>query len=317
MSLEQIIKDLEPAHVVPPMGAGSSELLHEITATPRETARRSPWTSAPTILPRAVARLRLRLRLRLTVPLVAGLAAVAVLTSWFLPGSTGLGPEPAAALDIRKEGGYYIITVKDAFADPERYQRQLGDLGLDISLEVQPVSPGLEGTIFTPYDPRTNRLAPPEQVHPADGLIHPIERPGDCARATRCTIGLRIPVDFRPNPDWQSMPTISLGRKARPGERYKGFGPLNNPGEPLECRQLINKTVDQVRAMLLERGVTVGTFAVPGRGSRSWAPGSWYVATGWLSEPGKAVLVTDEKPFRGKRVSSGRSSLLTGQCPGG
>jgi hypothetical protein len=293
MSLDRIVKDLEPAHTVPPMEDGWRELFDEITATPR----REPMP--------------VRRRLRFTAPLVAGLAAVAMVASWLLPNVGGLGPEHASALDIKKENGYYIVTVKDLFADPERYQKQLRDFGLDISLKVDPVSPGLVGIIFTPYDPRLNGLSPAEQAR-RDDVIHPIEEPGNCARVTRCTIGLRIPMDYRPykGPESRGPATISLGREARPGERHVGFGPLNNPGEPLQCQKFTNKSVGEVRAMLRERGVAVGTYAVPLRGSRSWVPDSWYVHEGWLSEPGKALLVADDKPRTGPPPPSM-------PCPGG
>jgi hypothetical protein len=36
MSINEIVKGLEPAHGVPPMGEGTRELLAEITAMPRE-----------------------------------------------------------------------------------------------------------------------------------------------------------------------------------------------------------------------------------------------------------------------------------------
>jgi hypothetical protein len=287
MSLDEIIKDLEPAHTVPSKGTGSRELFDKITASPPEAPRKAAWwASSMTWL----LGMRLRLRLRVAAPLLA---------SWLAPGVGGLGPEPAAALDITRKGDDYIITVKDAFADPKRYQEQIRDLGLDIALKVQPVSPGLEGVIFEPYDPRMNGLTTAEVSRRKD-LIRAIERPGACADSFRCTIGVRIPVNYRPyrGADHSGSAVISLGRKARPGERYVAFGQLNNLGEPLECTVFVNKTVSEVQSMLRARGVTVGTFAIPMRGRRSSVPDSWYVHEGFLTEPGKALLVADENRVR-------------------
>ncbi|MGK5551390.1 hypothetical protein ACSNOI_07220 [Actinomadura kijaniata] len=276
MSLEEIVRRAEPAHAVPPAGEGARELLDEITALPRPAAR-----------PR-------RARWRPAVPLTAALAAAAVLAGWLLPLGPTLGPRPAAALDIRREGGHYIVTVKDAFAAPERYAAQLRARGLDIDLSVEPVSPSMEGTIFTPYDPRLDGVPDEERARRPDAIV-PIARPGACATTGRCVIGVRIPVDYRAykGPEYRGPAVISLGRRARPGERYRGFGRLSTPGEPLACRAFTGRTVDEVTAMLRGRGVTVGVFAVPDRGARPSVPGTWRVHDGWLTEPGKALLVAD------------------------
>jgi hypothetical protein len=282
MSINEIVKDLEPAHRVPPMGDGTRELLAEITAVPRE-----PGPAA------SPGRRRRAIRRRIAVPLVAALAAAVLIAGWLLPG-TSLGPRPAAALDVKRDGDYYVITVKDLFADPARYETQLRDLGIDISLKVVPVSPSLEGSIFPPFDMRINGLSFDEMSRRSD-LISPIESPGACGRADSCTIGLKIPVDYKPYKDarFKGESAIGLGRKARPGERYQSFGQLNNPGEPLECVDFVNKPVSQVTNLLRERHLTVATIAIPLKGHRTSVPGSWYVHEGWLTEPGKALLVAD------------------------
>jgi hypothetical protein len=280
MSIDDIISSAEPAHAVPPPGEGTRELLAEIMATPRRPAV-TPRRESPRWFRRGLA-----------VPLVAGLAAAALVVSWLLPGIFGLGPRPAAALDIKRDGDYYIITVKDAFADPKRYESQLQDLGLDISLEVVPVSPGLEGSVFPPFDMRTNGLSI-EEISRRKDLVSPIQRPGACAESFSCTIGLKIPIHYKPfkGDGYPGKARIRLGRKARPGERYQSFGQLNNPGEPLQCVRFVNKTVDQVRSLLTERGVTIAGFPVPLRGTWPSVPGSWYVQEGWLAQPGKAIVV--------------------------
>jgi hypothetical protein len=251
------------------------------------------------------------IRTRIAAPLVAGFAAAVLIAGWLLPGTSHLGPRPAAALDIQRDGGYYIITVKDIFADPKRYETQLRDRGIDISISVVPVSPGLEGDVFPPFDMRINGLSSDEISRGGD-LISPIERPGACAAAPTCTIGLKIPVDYKPYADarFKGKAFIRLGRKGRPGERYQGFGQLNNPGEPLECVEFVNKPVSKVTELLRERHVTVATFAVPLKGSRTSVPGSWYVHEGWLIESGKALLVADT-------TRAPRSFPMSEACPKG
>ncbi|GAA4232456.1 hypothetical protein GCM10022254_32360 [Actinomadura meridiana] len=287
MSIDEIMKHIDPVPSVPPRGAGARELLDEITAVPRDTAGRSH---------RRGVRFRQSAgppRRWFAVAVAAGLAAVVIPVSWLLPGV--FGAAPAAALDIRMEGGYYIVTVKDAFADPDRYEAQLRKAGLDVSLRVVPVSPSLEGTIFQPYDPRENGLSTAQLSRRKD-VVQSIEKAGACASSYYCTIGVKIPVGYRAykGPEHRGPAVISLGREARPAEHYTAFAGINNPGEPLQCLRIVDKTVDEVRSMMRARGVTAADFAVPLRGTRASVPGSWYVHEGWLSQPGKALLVAAE-----------------------
>jgi hypothetical protein len=272
--------------------AGARELFDEITATDAKAA-------VPETAPHAAR----RIRRRFAPPLVAVLAAAAVAVSWLLPGGLGVGPRPASALDIRQEGGYYVVTVKQLFADPQRYEAELRSRGLDISLTVEPVSPGMEGMVAPPFDQRYNGLSF-EQIARRKDLISSIQRPGACAASFRCTIGLKVPVGYK------GKAHIMLGRKGRPGERFHAFGMLNNPGEPLQCVTYVNKTVAEVRPMLAAGHVTIATFAVPLKGSRTWVPGDWYVHEGWLTQPGKALLVA--APTRNLTPSPMRES-----CPKG
>jgi hypothetical protein len=223
----------------------------------------------------------------ITVPLAAGFAATALAVSWVLPGTLGLGPRQAAAFDITQEDGDYVIKVETLFADPEHYEAQLRDLGLNISVRLRPVSPSLEGSIITGSDD-----------------IETTQRAGVCGEWLRCPIELKVPVGYR------GKASILLGRKARPGEAYEGMGKIEMPREPLHCVDFVNKSVDQVGAMLKERGVTIKQFAYKGKGMRSRVPGWWYVHEGVLSEPGKAILlvspVRDHEPVP-----------LTAFCPNG
>jgi len=244
---------------------GARELMDEITSAPGTACARTP---------------RRRRRL-ITIPLAAGLAAAALVATWALPITR---PANAAPLDIEQQGGYYVISVKDLFAAPERYQAQLKSAGIDITLRVIPVSPNLEGTVTGPVHPPYDRLTP-EQIARRKDLISAIEAPGACAtRPGACTIGFRIPVNY-PGQD-----KILLGRKTRPGEGYMAFSPIQSIGEPLHCVPFMGKTVDRVRGLLRQHGVN-GAIFFDGSDARSSVPGSWIVHEGFMSRPGTATLL--------------------------
>jgi hypothetical protein len=253
----------------PGMTPGAGELLEEITLTmaeseaSRETPARPMRLHAPRWRPR---------KLRLLVPL----AALAVLLSWFLPDAAGVGPHPAsAALDITRQGDDYIVTVKDLFADPKRYEREFKAVHLNISLGFEPATPSLEGVILT-----------------LSNAITALERPGGCGFGhgqRGCQVGLRVPVGYK------GTANVVLGRKALPGEEYKARSTLAAPGEPLHCVPFVNKTVPVVVRMLSDRGVKSVEF-VTYHGARSSAPDSWYVHDGVMSKPGTALVLVDPAP---------------------
>nr|BFE83892.1 hypothetical protein GCM10020093_064930 [Planobispora longispora] len=134
-----------------------------------------------------------------------------MLVTWMLPGS--LGPLPAsAALDVKRDGDYYVVTVKDLFADPELYESELKARGINISLHVAPTSRSQTGSILLLQDVDLLKAGKPV---PVDGPIETIEAPGRCRSFGGCPIGLKVPVDFTKRAE------ITLGREAGPGERYQ------------------------------------------------------------------------------------------------
>ncbi|RJL29968.1 hypothetical protein [Bailinhaonella thermotolerans] len=293
--------DLLVAGIAPDPGpgltAGAMELMDELTAAPPAPdpgpARRFSWS-----------RLRSGFRVRLAVPLVAGLAAALVVLGWVAPGSFGPAPSQAEALEIQRVGQVYVITVKDLFADPKRYEAQLRRLGLNIRLRVEPVPPSAEGGIFPMYDGMNGRTN--EELERDEDKLWPISRPGLCAEAGTCEIGLKVPVGF------DEVATVKLGRKARPGERYTVLQPLQAAGGPLHCVPFIGKSVDLVRGLLGKRGITVASY-FDGGSSRPSVPGTWYVHEGFMSEPGKATLFVSSTPKR--PATPGGPDLSGDLCP--
>ncbi|MDP9848584.1 hypothetical protein [Streptosporangium lutulentum] len=260
----------------PGMTPGARELFDEITTAPVLAPARRPW--------------------RFSVPIVAGLVAATMVLSWVLP--TGFGATPAsAALDIKPEGGYYVITVKDLYASPKMYESELRARGLKITLNVASAPPSLDGRIMV-MDWQADGLSDAERKSRKD-LISTIDRPGACRFEAGCPIGLKVPITFT------GRAFVSLARKGRPGEKYNWRISLAAPGEPLHCVDFVNKTLDEVRPMLEGRGITLKLASYDREGTRDSAPGSWYVHDAVLESSTSAiVLVSPTK----KRLTSPESA---------
>ena len=247
----------------PGMTPGARELFDEITTAPALVpAPRRPW--------------------RFAVPIVAGLVAATMVLSWVLP--TGFGTTPAsAALDIKPEGGYYVITVKDLYADPKMYESELRARGLKITLDVASAPPSLDGRIMV-MDWQADGLSDAERKSRKD-LITTIDRPGVCRFEAGCPIGLKVPITFT------GRAFVSLARKGRPGEKYKWRISLAAPGEPLHCVDFVNKPLDEVRPLLEEHDIALKFASYDQKETRASAPGSWYVQDAVLESSNSAIVL--------------------------
>ncbi|MEU0566898.1 hypothetical protein ABZ297_16125 [Nonomuraea sp. NPDC005983] len=285
-TIDRLVADLAP-DPGPGMTPLARELFEEITAAPavvpdRPRDRRRRWFTVP-----------------VAVPVVAVLAAAAVVLGWVLPGALGIGPAPAsAALDIKREGDYYVITVKDLFADPDMYQSELEARGLDVKLKLVPTSASMAGRIFVINSANLLKEGEPAS---ADGPVKTIDAPGPCHQFAGCPVGLKVPVGY------QQQAEIILGREARPGEKYEMPPGIGLPGEPLHCVDYVDKTVAELEPMLRERGVEA-EFVSYTKGVRP--SGTWYVHDGVMSAAGKALLVASTTPNPNPRP-------LDATCSGG
>ncbi|MFE3455652.1 hypothetical protein ACFXJ8_42765 [Nonomuraea sp. NPDC059194] len=281
-TIDRLVADIAP-DPGPGMTPLARELFEEITTT-----------SAV-----APARPHERRRRWLAVPVVAVLTAAAVVLGWALPGALGIGSAPAsAALDIKQEGGYYVIAVKDLFADPDMYQSELKARGLDITLELVPTSASHAGKIFVINSAGLLKEGKPA---PADGPVKTFDAPGPCHQFAGCPIGVKVPVGYKEQAE------IILGREARPGEKYTMPPGIGLPGEPLHCVDYVNKTVAELVPMLRERGVEA-EFVSYTQGVRP--AGNWYVHDGVMSSAGKALMVASTTPNPNPRP-------LDATCSGG
>ncbi|MGV9323832.1 hypothetical protein [Streptosporangium sandarakinum] len=265
----------------PGMTPGARELLDEITAMPVPAAgglRR--WLTVPH--GRRWQGLSRPAR-RFAAPLVAGIAAAATMLSWALPGLFGTAPA-SAALDIRQEGDNMLIMVRDMYAAPAAYQRELRDRGLRISLVLDPAPPSLAGRMVV-MDRRSSGLSNVELRRRKD-LISTIDRPGGCDQPWQdCPIGIRVPVRYR------GQAEISLARPARPGEIYRWRTSLAAPGGLLHCVPFVNRPLSEVRPLLESRGVTIRTISYGDRQAGKPVPGRWYVHDAVLESATSALVL--------------------------
>ncbi|WP_146607521.1 hypothetical protein [Spongiactinospora gelatinilytica] len=117
-----------------------------------------------------------------------------------------------------------------------------------------------------------------------DDRIKTIGRRGTCRKwGEVCPIGLKIPMNYRGRTE------VTLGRAARPGEKYDVMAPIGGPGE-LHCVPYVGRRVRSVGELLRERGVTSLAYSTGGK-RRSQVPGDWYVHEGTLTAPDAALLL--------------------------
>ncbi|MEV4756440.1 hypothetical protein AB0J86_15175 [Micromonospora sp. NPDC049559] len=272
-----------PDSVLRPTAAAGEEMLQMImresvpdTRPVEPRHRRLSWLSGR--------------RLLLAVPAAAALAALVLVVTVMLPSSGPGGPAPAQAraLDIAQEHGYVVVRILDPVADPARYRAELAEHGLDVELVLAPADPEHVGRVLAQDldDPGTG---PRIQV---------IEAPGNCTANGDCSVGIKVPVDYR------AHARIVIGRTPVAGESVAGDAPVLGADEEQQLRALVGKRVSEVRRILSSRGQTA-QYRV-GADSRSAeaaeVPGDWYVydtaplAGGvvvlWVSETGTEPTVT-------------------------
>jgi hypothetical protein len=143
---------------------------------------------------------------------VAAATAASVLAVVALLGLEALAPPAAAGIEFARGDGYLMARVVDIRADPDAMREAFRERGLEIDLELVPVSPSLVGEIVASSESEPGIEDIPD---PARG----------CPQELRCgPIGLRIPLD------WDGEAQIVLGRAARPAESYVSAGDAFAPG---------------------------------------------------------------------------------------
>ena len=269
---DHLIRLLSPTVHVPPSAHEAGEaLLRDIVHTQAAEPRASgPW----------------RRRLLVGVPVVAGLAAAALVVSALLPSSAPvgpIGPAPAkAALTITEDAGFLVVTIKDPAADPQRYRDELAKHGLNIKIELVPADPGDVGKVV--FSEIGDTAGGPDLVS--------IEDPGRCTANGSCAVGFKVPLTFK------SYAVFAFGRTPLPGEFVEGGSAEQNA----DARKLVGKRVSEVRRLLKAQGKSaeyrVGFDSLAA--TEDQVPGDWIVYDTapisntvivlWVSQDGKAPV---------------------------
>ncbi|MER7132431.1 hypothetical protein [Streptosporangium saharense] len=275
--IDRLVAAIDPVPHAPEQGRDARELFDEIVATPVRARRRVRWP--------------------VVVPVATALAVAVVMGVVFIPGDAPSGIAPAAALAFQRSGDDWIVTVKDLYADPERFASEFRARGLDIRLWITPGSPSTVGHV-------TGRT-----ISEGDGIE---EEPVECeSPGGRCAVSLRIPAGFR------GSEQIWFARPARPGEQYESAGDVDATGELLHCVPFRGMTVDEVRAVLAGRDGSIAEFRVGERSDPAQhVPGDWFVQDAVPTAPGQVIVwAQPDRVKLGPELTAYVEKKLAG-CPG-
>ncbi|MEV6030508.1 hypothetical protein AB0L65_05135 [Nonomuraea sp. NPDC052116] len=215
-------------------GAGARALLASITS--EEPAAESA------IGPARRRTSRWRTRLVVGAVAVTGLAAAAVIAPAVL-GPRGPATSYAnSAIDIELRGDMYVATIKDPFADYAKYTEGFKAVGLNVNLEVVPVSPTQVGQITG------MRLSGPLADN-GESITNGTSPEGCAFGSAGCAMTVEVARG------WTGWASVRLGRAARPGERYQNWRSAMKKGEMLAGYRADGKTVGEVMAEVRRRGL--------------------------------------------------------------
>jgi len=219
------------------------------------------------------------------------LAVCAVATAVLATGLTVLldTTDPATsyaneAIDIVLRGDEYVATIKDPFADHAEYSEAFQALGLRIGLQLLPASPTQVGEIVRYGFSGTTS---------SDRLGGGLRPPGCTPGQAGCALTVTVTKGF------QGKGVVSLGRQAKPGERYQAHARAEARGEMLHGYDPVERTVGEVTAEAGRRGLRV-TFQIiepaPDGNGFSVDPREQSVPVGdhwivWAAEPDQADTV--------------------------
>ncbi|MEU7863618.1 hypothetical protein [Nonomuraea sp. NPDC049141] len=267
-------------------GAGARALLAAIVA--EEPSTEDAGSRAP--------------RSRRTRRLVVGLVATAALAIAAVMGPTLLKRDATSyantAIDIELQGDEYVARIKDPFADHALYAEAFQAMGLDIGMELIPVSPTQVGGIVRMGFAGTTM---------DDKLGGNLEPDGCAFGHEGCFLTVTVSKGFK------GRGVFYLGRPAKSGEKYQAFGQAGRKGEMLEGYDADGRTVGKVVAEAHRRGLQVvfqiiepspdGNGFGMSRDQSAEVGDHWYV---WAAEPeqvGTVRLLVTEKHLRKNPVT--------------
>jgi hypothetical protein len=165
----------------------------------------------------------------------AGVIAAAIAVTGPSPAPARIGGSHAAPRSIAMmpvafrttESGNIVATVTDPYAAQSALNKAFQAAGLNIIVNLVPVSPSMVGTVISVSQP----------VDEPDGHIEAIQQGTCIIPANGCPIGVTVPRGFT------GAGFITLGRPAQPNETYASTNSAFAPGEDLHCSGLLNEQV--------------------------------------------------------------------------
>jgi hypothetical protein len=220
-------------------------------------------------------------RARRPVVLISSLGVVAAVAvaAWLIV-SSATQPQAAAAGVAFRTGadGDIVATVTDPFAAKGELNAAFAEHGLDITVNLLPVSPSLVGTVVSISD-----SGGASAIQPLQG--------GRCVTGGGgCSIRLRIPATFTGQGD------ITLGRPAKPGETYESTASAFAPGEVLHCSGLRGARVATALPILQRDKLTVQWREQSTGAFNATAPTRDYIRDADPSAPGTVIIWTQPTP---------------------
>ncbi|MBB6344736.1 hypothetical protein ACWGH8_14525 [Nonomuraea muscovyensis] len=287
-------------------GAGARTLLATVTATDVHTAPDVPGVGDE----RGAARRRRARRLLLGAVVTAAVVTAVAAGPGLLGDRAGTATSYAnAAMEIELQGDYWVARVRDPFADHHEYAEAFRAVGLDIDLQLLPVSPSRVGEIV--------RMGFSGATGPSKGIGGDREPAGCTFGQEDCLLKVTVGRDFT------GKGILYLGRMARPGERYQSAGTATRKGEMLAGFRVDERPVGEVVAEARRRGLEV-VFQIiepqkSGRGysvdpdARPRAVGDgWIVWEAEADRPGVVrLLVTEERLPRNPVYGGPKPPVLT------
>ncbi|HEY1457475.1 MAG TPA: hypothetical protein VGF15_03055 [Solirubrobacteraceae bacterium] len=265
------INEDDMGHLTDPLS--TSALLEQITATSRP-ARRSRAGKLPA--PRAL------------LGVGAAVATLGVLALLAALGGVGRTPTAGAVTFRTAASGQIIATVTNPFAAQAQLDAAFARQGLEIRVNLIPVSPSIVGTVLY-----VGESGAGDQIKALQG--------GHCLMGGGgCFIGIEIPKGFT------GEGSITLGRPARPGESYESSASIFAPGEPLHCSGLLGARVAGALPVLRAERLTVLQWREDvqdpsGLSSHSRTdtqpPLQNYIWGAELTQPGKVKVTTASAPW--------------------
>jgi hypothetical protein len=297
-NLVELVRGLRPEdagrvdQLFPP--ARRIELFEEIVSSDRPfTAESGRRRLAPSRYAHRWPSMPRRARRPVLISTLGAVAAAAVAVG--LIASSAVRPGAAAAAVAFRSGadGDIVAMVTDPFAAESQLKAAFAEHGLNITVNLVPVSPSLVGTVVYTSD------------NGGAGAIQPL-RGGPCiiGGGGGCPIGLKIPAAFT------GQGYITLGRPAKPGETYESQASAFAPGEALHCSGLLGARVATALPILQAEKLTAqwredptghtadGKSTSPARIDTT-APTNNYIWDAVMFTPGTVMIWTQPTPLPG------------------